>query len=139
MGTVTPSNYQGVIAMSRSKNTKTFNGQTQYDSNSGADNSFPGNTVTVPNQGHVFDVDAPGQYPDLTSASEIWRVRQNFIEYALLDHAATAGSSSIALAALNVFARTSCTGSPSAPQFATDLQGDNTSGTGSTPLTWNFQ
>jgi len=108
MGTVTPSDYyQDVIAMWRTKNTKTFNGQTQRASGSGPDGPLSGNTVTVPNQGHVFDVDAPGQYPDLTSASEIWRARQNYTENALLDHAPTAGSSSIVLAELKVFARTS--------------------------------
>jgi hypothetical protein len=139
MGTVTPSNYQGVIAFWRSLNTATFNDQTQYATKSATEVSDPGNMVNTAVNSHVFDIDAPGIKPDLSNANEVWRVRQNYVEYALLDHIPSLGSSSIALASLNVFARTSCTGPLGSPQFATDLPGDNTSGVGSTPLTWNFQ
>jgi len=139
MGAVQPSDYKGVIALWRTKNTATFNFQTQYVTDSGPDPSVPGNEVTIPHNGHIFDADAPGQHPDYSDASSIWRARQNYIEYALLDHAPTSNTSSVALASMNVFARTSCTGPQSSPQFADDVVGDNSSGIGSTPLTWNLK
>jgi hypothetical protein len=40
---------------------------------------------------------------------------------------------------LSVFARTLCTGLTTAPVLTYDLAGDNASGVGSTPVTWNFQ
>lgn len=141
MGTVVPANYQGVIGLLRTKNTAIFDNQTQYGSSSGNDNSSPGYTVTIPTaQGHIFDIDVPGQYPDATGVTtDIWRARQNYTEYATLDGVPAQGSSAIVLASINTFARTSCTGSTSSPSSGTDLPGDNTSGLGNTALTWNFQ
>jgi hypothetical protein len=144
VGTVTPSNYPGVIPFYRTKNTALFEGQTRYQTQSGNDPIDPGVTVTTPTtQGHVFDFDAPGQYPAAGSGheSEIWRARQNYTEMALLDALPKGSSGSTILATINTFARTSCTGPSSAPQFSSNVNipGDNTSGVGSTNLTWNLQ
>lgn len=94
---------------------------------------------TPTSTGHIYDLDGPGVNAigvAVPASSWASRVRQNFTEYAVLDSAA---GTNVVGNTLQTFARTSCIGDPSTPSFYNDVSGDNTSGTGSTPLSWNLQ
>jgi hypothetical protein len=88
--------------------------------------------------GTVYDLDAPGIGTSIPST--IVRMRQNFLEYAVLGSATNA--TPVGGSNLNWFATSSCRLGPgSTAIFVNDpsIPGDNQSGTGSTKLTYNLQ
>jgi hypothetical protein len=139
VGAVTPSNYQGTIVLRRSYAAASFVNQQSANSSNGDDTSVSYNRVdTATAAGHVYDLDAPGVFPAPPPGvpSDIARVRQNFVEYAVLD---SQSSSTLVSNQLQAFQRSSCTGIYSqTAAFANDVPGDNTAGLGTTPLTWNL-
>ena len=95
LGVITPTNYQGTVILRRSVVGETFVNEQAVDSLLGDDTSQDRFRVDRPTTaGHVYDVDAPGIYPEVGSTTDIARIRHNFTEYAVLDSASgpTAGS-----------------------------------------------
>jgi hypothetical protein len=141
LGIVSPSNYQGTLVLRRTVTYKTYVGSQLTGASAPTDDtSNPDLRVDIPTtSGHIYDLDSPGVTAvGVAVPASNWasRIRQNFTEYAVLDSAKgtnTVGNS------LQTFARTSCIGDPSTPSFYGDIPGDNISGTGTTPLSWNLQ
>lgn len=143
-GTVTPSNYKGMIYLNRK-----LLGAAQWANSSLAlhdpkpDPPPPGVEDVDPqsggSNGKVYDLDAPGFPP--FEPDVVYRWRANFAEYAVLDKLDS--NSSIVSDQLPAYTRYSCKGiSPPVFLSADDpaaVSGDNQAGVGATPLTWNLQ
>jgi hypothetical protein len=139
VGAVTPTNYPGKVILRRSYIAQTFVNDQAVDSGVGDDTSLDPYRVDVPtNAGHVYDVDAPGIYPEPGSQIDVARIRQNFTEYAVLD---SKDGPIISSSQLNTFQRSSCTGQfGTSAFFSYDVPGDNTAGQGvNSHLSWNLQ
>jgi len=144
-GAVTPKNYTGMVFLRRTMvSAAGFNGakgQTSYNTGrvAGQDDTS-GSTLLDSNPGSngaVYDLDAPGIG---FANSDIGRIRFNYNEYAVLDAVTNTQSAG----SLAWYARDSCVENPKPTNgylvmFSNDVPGDNTAGTGTTPLTWNLQ
>src|SRR5271165_4419716 len=142
VGAVTPSNYAGTVVLRRNIvsgaeyafGSSPISGQNPPlgDDTSGAtyrdDNPQSGGS-----NGKVYDLDAAGI--GATSGNGTYRYRANFQEYAVLNSASNTTPASSVFA---YYTRSSCAATP-ALQFATDVAGDNQSGTGTTKTSWNLQ
>ncbi len=142
VGQVTPSGYRGPIVMRRYDD-----GGTSYKNSvvygqvgSMDDTSFPQFRDDDPQSGrsggNVYDLDAPGIPPDTTSFS-VYRVRNNFHEYAVLG---SASSTKQVSNTLFHWARSSRgVDNNYNSVFNYDVSGDNQAGIGTTNTNWNLQ
>jgi hypothetical protein len=143
VGTVTPSNYTGLVTLNRSiVSDATFLGQVSYNDPGlkppGPDNSVPSlvnNTVGSGGPGQVFDLDPPGVGPG-QSVSAPERYRTNFQEYAVLGDRT---SNTVVGAPFPYYVAVSCGGTLDAPAVDKTVAGDNVAKQGVIPLTWNLQ
>ena len=138
IGTVKPSNYQGLITIKRERIEFTFYqnmtladsggamDDTTSDSNLRDDDPLSGGSM-----GKVYDLDAPAI---VNPFGPILRRRVNFRQWAVIP-----GTEHRLSADLPWFARVSIRNTSSGYVLHTDIPGDNVAGTGATPLTWNLQ
>jgi hypothetical protein len=141
VGTVTPSDYQGILVLRRTATFQAYQGSTPTQQRGSFDDtSISDYRVDTPTStGHIYDIDGPGiNAIGIAAPPSSWasRVRQNFTEYTALDSAA---GTNVVGNKLQIFARTSCIGDPATPSFYNDIPGDNASGNGTTPLSWNLK
>jgi len=139
VGSVMPNNYTGSITLAREAVAfRLYNDMTQIGSGGPfSDTSDPTIRDDDPqsggSSGKVYDLDAPGiGSTTSTPLNTISRRRTNFRQWA------TVGSNRVS-ADLQWFERISIIKTSSGDQLKNDLSGDNTVGTGTTLLTWNFQ
>jgi hypothetical protein len=142
VGTVQPSNYGGLVVLRRTliatkvwTDSTFFAGLTTKDDTSDPqlrdDNPHSSN-------GAAYDLDAPGVSPN--SGNVVWRARQNFSEYAVLD---SANNSTPASNPLAWFSAVSCT-TPDFQNFFlsnnVNIPGDNRAGLGNlVSLSWDLK
>jgi hypothetical protein len=146
VGTVTPSNYAGLVSISKSiVGSAVFDGQnpdtTGLARPPGPDNiaaSLEDNVVGAGSAGQVFDLDAPGVGAVSTSGNAE-RFRTNFQAYAILGDFGT--SSPQASASFPYSVAVSCGGTLDAPALDTTyvVNGDNAAATGTINLTYNLK
>ncbi|WP_324968358.1 hypothetical protein [Mycobacterium sp.] len=153
IGTVTPSNYTGLVTLRRmianmSPPGELYQNQTQYYApyftptaghGPGQDDTSDPQLIDNDPQsgnsnGKVYDIDAPGIG---LSTPDIYRYRGNFVQYAVLgDRTSTlqVGSN------FPWWARVSCTQDAQGNLLLSqDVAGDNQAGAGTTPITWNLK
>jgi hypothetical protein len=134
VGHVAPTNYSGAVVLRRTLlNFGIFYGSTSIIVSTPADDtSDPLLRDDNPqaSSGYAYDLDAPGVKPD--SGNVIWRVRQNFSEYAVLDSATNTTPVSNTM---SWYSAVSCI----TPDFmnyslSTGVSGDNQTGLGTVNL-----
>jgi len=139
-GAITPSDYMGTVVLRRNKTGAQYQmGQTVmsgYPVSNEDDTSGANYRQDTPQAGSVYDLDAPGIRAAVGMGT--YRSRFNFQEYAVLNSQANNVPVSPMFA---WYADSSCLLNNSKSDWATDLVnvGDNQSGTGSRPITWNLQ
>ncbi|MCI0628504.1 MAG: hypothetical protein L0387_43785, partial [Acidobacteria bacterium] len=135
---VTPSNYAGLIILRRHLDAECrYNNMTLLGGTCGNRDDPSGLRDEDPqsggSQGKVYDLDFPRiQTVSGAPIGVIGRFRFNFRQWAEVDGVRVS-------AFLPWFSRVSIIKTSSGDQLATDVPNDNTSGTGTTPLTWNLQ
>lgn len=143
-GTVTPSDYKGIIILRKTATSRTYQGTAgdqlvpERNRDNDEDTSDPPFRDDDPqsgtSKGVVYDNDGPG-VPGPNDILSVTRLRANFVSYAVLG-TLDGGKAS---PNFNWYSRSSCTGRDANPSFSNDFRGDNQAGTGTTPLTYNLQ
>lgn len=146
VGTVLPSTYTGLIILQRQRL-----GQNEYNNSTTAYPTFPpcpGNPTcddtsnfifrdddpqSDGSNGKVYDLDTPG-LPPLSTDDVYYRLRVNFREYAVAQGVPGQVSTN-----LYWWSRISVQRTSGQTDLRTDVPGDNTSGTGTTKLSWDLQ
>ncbi len=139
VGTITPSNYTGMVQLHRlllsdyvyENSTPYGTPETNVDDTSGMtlrdDNPQSGGSA-----GKVYSMDAPGQTPQYVDGNT-YRFRANFAADAELPDGTRISPY------YYYYVRVSCTKTSTGFQFVNDVPGDNTIGTGTTATSWNLQ
>lgn len=141
IGTVTPSNFAGVITLHRLiVDKRSYDDMTLIDSQSNApDDSDPTFRDDDPqsggSSGKIYDLDAPGTgSTSQTPINGIRRRRVNYRQWATLGNSGAKVSSDFTW-----YTRVSIIKTSNGDQLRTDVTGDNVAGAGTTNLTWNLQ
>jgi hypothetical protein len=155
VGAIAPTNYTGPVTLQRAYGTPQgevyVNGVAPQGTNpfTGPDTSFsPYLAITPDSNGQVYDIDAPGV--GVPENGNIYSVRQNFVEFAVLGNyprnlppgVSLPSPLPIASAYFLWWAASSCTNVNSTSvdiQFYTQIAGDNTAGAGTTKTTYNLK
>ncbi|HKV40552.1 MAG TPA: hypothetical protein VJX67_15170, partial [Blastocatellia bacterium] len=152
VGTVLPNDYNGLITIQRELDAQSaYNGSTLTSTSSLCGPPPCTDTSNLPMRdddpqsggsgGKVYDLDAPGiATAPTTAVGTILRVRVNFHEWATIKASNNGVSTDLRVSAdLGWFHRVSIIKTSSGDILQTDIFGDNTSGLGTTALTWNLQ
>jgi hypothetical protein len=148
VGSVSPKDYQEKIILNRTKQLSLTLGEgiplpLKSELKSPGDLSLGGARDDDPRpNGKIYDFDAPGT--ETISPSDIIHYRGNFKQFAVLggqpdDTNAVVIGGTKASTDLPWFTRISVIGSSTGDVLNNDIPGDNISGQGTTPLTWNLQ
>jgi hypothetical protein len=140
VGSVKPTNFTGAITLVREWDYRAYNNQTLIDSatakpDTSKDTFRDDDPQSGGSNGKVYDLDGPG-YSSIASdpVGAIFRLRNNFRQWAVIS-----GTNNRLSSTLEWFSRVSITKMSSGDVLNDDVTGDNTAGTGTTPLSWNLQ
>jgi hypothetical protein len=142
IGSISPKDFTGLVTLRRKiVSDATYKGSTlSEDSNPRSDDSFPELLDSDPqsggSSGKVYDLDGPG-IGIASNDPSTWRVRNNFVEYAVLgDRSSNYRASSD----FKWYSSTSCAPDASGqPSFKFDVSNDNRIGTGVINTSWDLK